>query len=241
MVNLPLYLSIKKCLQTLFPTACVLCRLKSQTHLALCSYCIQTLPKNLNGCTLCGVPLTKDLITNICGDCLLSDWSFEKSIMPYLYIDHIREMIIQLKFSYQLRNAAILGTLFANVLKTSALATPLPEVILPVPLHAKRVQDRGFNQSVEIGKTIAKLTGIPIDWRYCQRIKNTKSQSGLSKTERKENIRHAFSISLLKQYTHVALFDDVFTTGNTVDALAKVLKKAGVLQVDVWCMARAVR
>jgi ComF family protein len=127
--------------------------------------------------------------------------------------------------------------LFLHVyLKKKAL---LPEVIIPMPLHPSRTRERGFNQSVEMGKILSKKLNIPLDTKSCQRIKKTKVQRLLSKKARTENMRKAFSVALRSSYRHVVILDDVFTTGASIDSLAKQLKQAGILKIEVWCIARA--
>lgn len=114
----------------------------------------------------------------------------------------------------------------------------LPECIIPMPLHQKRLVERGFNQAVEISKIISKKIHVPIDYSLCHRTKYTPFQSGLSAKQRKLNLKNAFNISNTKSYQHVAIFDDVVTTGTSVDELAKKLKLSGVKIVEVWALAR---
>ena len=156
-------------------------------------------------------------------------------------------MVAQLKFHKQLINAHLLGQLLCQQIPHWYKDKTLPQVLIPVPLHPSRTRKRGFNQALEICKTISKLTHIPIDYKICRRIKKTQPQTTLHKDERKINLIDAFTIkqtdkkALAANYQHVAIVDDVFTTGGTVNALARALKKTGIKQVDVWCVARAKR
>jgi ComF family protein len=148
-------------------------------------------------------------------------------------------MITQLKFSRRLSAAYGLGTLFARRLPDNGYTpSTLPEVVLPMPLHGTRLRQRGYNQAYELSRGLAPY--IEINDQLCWRTKSTLAQSSLGKSARKVNMINAFSVSPhISAYKHVAIFDDVVTTGATVNALAGVLKEAGVEQVDIWCICRA--
>ena len=106
-------------------------------------------------------------------------------------------------------------------------------------MHKQRYKERGFNQSTEIAKTISKRLNIPIDTESCIRQRNTLHQIDLPAKQRHQNIKNAFAVKKNIAVDHVALLDDVMTTGSTVNELAKVLKKAGIMRVDIWVCARA--
>ncbi|WP_428357804.1 ComF family protein [Methyloprofundus sp.] len=112
-------------------------------------------------------------------------------------------------------------------------------MIIPVPLHPKRYRQRGFNQTLEIGKIISQQLFIPIDNRCCLHIKNTPHQISLSGKQRQKNIKNAFQLQSTPEAQHIAILDDVLTTGATANELAKELKITGVSRVDVWVCARA--
>lgn len=115
----------------------------------------------------------------------------------------------------------------------------LPEAIIPVPLHPQRYRERRFNQCIEIGLTLAKQLQLPLLVNHCIRHRNTPHQTELSKTQRLKNMRNAFSLVQPIPAKHVAILDDVMTTGSTLHELAAVLKKSGVRRVDAWVCARA--
>jgi ComF family protein len=100
------------------------------------------------------------------------------------------------------------------------------------------LRERGFNQALELARLIAAQLNIPVDYSLCQRDKATPFQSGLSARQRKRNLKNAFSMTKTVPYKHVAIFDDVVTTGTTVNELAKKLKQSGVQIVEVWAIAR---
>ncbi|WP_371744922.1 ComF family protein [Methylobacter sp. S3L5C] len=148
----------------------------------------------------------------------------------------MRHLITSLKFGAHYKNARLLGLLLAEHLKQT---TQRPDLILPVPLHKIRYQQRGFNQAIEIAKTVAKELKIPLDLNSCIKHRDTPHQTALTAKQRRKNIKNAFSIINPIHAQHIAILDDVMTTGSTAHELAYLLKKAGVDQVDVWVCARA--
>jgi ComF family protein len=114
----------------------------------------------------------------------------------------------------------------------------LPDLVIPVPLHPARLGERGFNQSLEIARLVTKRLELETDWRSVKRIRPTPPQTGLSEKERRRNLRAAFSISGDLRGRHVALLDDVITTGATLSELSRLLMRQGVERVDLWALAR---
>lgn len=172
----------------------------------------------------------------LCGRCLTKNPSFDETHAPFLYDDVMRFLITQLKFQQRYKHARLLGTLLANYL---AETTELAECIIPIPLHPKRYRQRGFNQSIEIARHLSNQLAIPLDLNSCVRQKDTPHQTGLPAKQRRKNIKNAFSVIKPLHYQHIAIVDDVMTTGATAEALAQALKRHGVSRVDVWVCARA--
>lgn len=114
-----------------------------------------------------------------------------------------------------------------------------PDAIVPVPLHPGRYRKRGFNQAVEIARTVSRRLDISLDLDSCRRIRATPAQAELPARQRRTNLRNAFSIDAAIEHRHVAVLDDVITTGATVKEMAAALHRAGVARVDVWACARA--
>ncbi len=148
----------------------------------------------------------------------------------------MRYLITQLKFSHQYKNARLLATLLGRHIAQTA---DLPDFILPVPLHINRYRQRGFNQSIELARHLSKLLGVPLDLTSCIRSRDTVHQTSLPAKQRRKNMRLAFCIKKRLDFQHVAIVDDVMTTGATASELALVLKQSGVSRVDVWVCARA--
>ena len=216
----------------IFPHACILCSQKTHREIDLCQACEGDLGVIENPCRNCGKSLPKD--TTICGQCLKQSPYFDKTIAALSYEIPTTKLITVLKFHHRLINAKILGTLLSKKLSSAEK----PDVIIPVPLHKKRLRKRGFNQSIEIAKPISKKLGIPIDCFSCQRIRHTEPQALIKAKHRRKNVRNAFQVNPNFKAHHVAIIDDVLTTGNTVNELARALKKAGVEKVSVWSAAR---
>ena len=114
-----------------------------------------------------------------------------------------------------------------------------PEYLIPVPLHRNRYRQRGFNQAIEIAQSLSRELAIPLNLNACVRLRDTPHQIDLSAKQRRKNMKHAFAARGLSTIRHVAIVDDVMTTGATASELAIALKNAGVDRVDVWVCARA--
>jgi ComF family protein len=172
----------------------------------------------------------------LCGRCLSSKPAFDETYAPFIHQGAIKHMIGALKFGAEYKNARLLGMLLADYIKQAA---EQPDLILPVPLHKTRYRQRGFNQAIEIGRTVAKELQIPLDLTSCKRHRDTPHQTELSAKKRRKNVKNAFSVIKPIDARHIAILDDVMTTGSTTHELAWALKKVGVSRVDVWVCARA--
>jgi ComF family protein len=116
---------------------------------------------------------------------------------------------------------------------------PKPDAIIPIPLHHSRLKERGYNQAAEIARPIARSLRIPCKVDYCLRIKQTAAQSLLSINERKHNVTRAFTLARPLPYKHIAVIDDIITTGNTVREFCRTLRQHTTgLRIDVWSVAR---
>lgn len=221
----------------LIPPTCILCGNAGFNSQDICQSCFTDLQKNIHCCYRCA-ELFEFVNTAplLCGHCISKSPAFDETYAPFIHLGIIRYLIAALKFNRQYKNARLLGYLLANYLQKNA---EIPEFIIAVPLHKQRFQERGFNQSIEIAKTVSKILNIPILTRACVRTRNTLHQTSLPAKQRHKNIKNAFVVRSLITARHVAILDDVMTTGATVNELAKVLKKAGVVKVDVWVCARA--
>ena len=217
----------------LFPATCMLCGSHGDSEIDLCNECRRDFSLNASCCIRCAIPLPEN---GLCGSCLKKPPSFDDCFSPYLYQAGIADLIGDFKFNTQLQAGRLLATLLGDaILKQQR---ELPDKLIPVPLHKHRLRQRGYNQSLELAKHLAKRFQLPIDNRSCVRTHYTESQSSLPKQKRKANVHQAFTVKEHFDATHVALLDDVVTTGSTVNELAKLLKLSGIEKVTVWSIAR---
>lgn len=224
----------------LFPSTCILCNALSDRKLDLCSACENDLPFLKNCCLRCAQSLPEG--QTICGVCLNNPLPVAvQTFALFNYQAPIKQLLLSLKFNNRLVNAKILGEMLANYLDDKYKNQDKPEVIIPVPLHPARLHERGYNQALELARLVAKKLKIPIDKCSAKRIKNTLAQALLPAKKRTQNIKQGFDIDKVRvmPYKHVAVVDDVITTGNTATELCKTLYRVGINKIDVWCVAKA--
>ena len=217
-----------------YPPRCLLCGGAGCGGRDLCAECLGELPHNPVACRLCGLPLTV-AEEGVCGKCLQHPPPLDGSVIPFRYASPLDHLLLGLKFSQQLTNARLLGGLMADAIV--ATGSPLPDIIVPIPLHNTRLRERGYNQALELARPIAKRLGVPLAQGLAVRAQETAAQSKLDKKERNRNIKGAFSVRG-KLPEHIAIVDDVVTTGSTVYELARVLRRGGAKRVVVWACAR---
>lgn len=226
--------------EIVYPPRCVLCGAPGFDDRDICACCYRELPWIESSCVQCAIPLADGSGSQLrCGNCLKKPPSFDHSLSLFSYEQNAVSLIRQLKFNQKLACSRLLGTMLAELIEKAG--TCLPDCVLPVPLHKKRLRQRGFNQSVELARAAVKQFDLKLDVRSVERMRDTQSQSGLDKKQRRKNIRDAFRLVRPVNAGHIAIVDDVVTTTSTVNELARVLKKAGVRRVDVWSIARAVQ
>ncbi len=214
--------------------ACTVCGGQAQGHLDMCSGCEADLPTHGCACVRCAEPLAR---AGVCGQCLQSPPAFDHAWSAFTYAAPVDTLLRGLKFHKRLYVARLLGQMMASKLSQTQY---LPALIIPVPLHSTRLQQRGFNQAQLLACEISKRLNLPMTLTLCQRSVATDAQMGMDKATRKRNLKGAFSLNRPVTAKRVVLVDDVMTTGSTLNALASVLKGAGVEEVGVWVCARAV-
>jgi ComF family protein len=220
-----------------FSPTCVLCGAAGVNDMDLCPGCLGDLPRNTHACARCALPLPASAPENsMCGACQRHPPLFDRCFAPYRYEGALPHLVTGLKFHARMHSARLLGKLLYDALMDTA--QPLPEMVIPVPLHRGRMRERGFNQALEIARVSERLLDVPLDDQSVERHAATSPQSGLDARKRRRNIRGAFIVKSQIRVRHVALLDDVVTTGSTVTELAKTLKRSGVECVDVWAVAR---
>jgi ComF family protein len=152
----------------------------------------------------------------------------------FVYGFPVERLLLRFKFHQDL--AA--GRLLSELLIERVQALPYPQAIVPVPLHRQRLRKRGYDQALELAKRVACATEVPLHAGALCRIRDTAPQSELGAKARYRNLRNAFTVKG-QLPAHVALLDDVMTTGATLYAAAAALRRAGVQRVDAWVCARA--
>ncbi len=231
---------LKKLEQWLFPFICCFCESYTNNNQDLCDICKSVLPWVSDRCFKCGLSLMPGVDSIDCQRCRELPPKFDRLCALFNYQPPITKLIMGLKFGKKLAYGRVMGELLAEQLESRWYQNlTLPEAIIPVPLHIDRFRKRGFNQALELLWPVHKKTNIPILVDTCVRIRKTTAQAQLDKSRRKRNLKSAFQIVKPILFEHVAIMDDVVTTGSTVNALTHMLKEAGVIMVDVWCICRA--
>ncbi len=221
------------------PPYCVLCGDRGQPpELDLCAGCAADLRRNRDPCPRCARPQPRGVPASMdCVACLRHPPPFDRAVVPYLYAYPLDRMIHAFKYQCSLSTGRVLGTLLGR--QVSDRSGPSPDLIVPVPLHPARHRERGFNQAFELARPVSAMLGIDVDIEVCRRVRETLDQTQLSARRRRANLRRAFAASEDIGASHVALIDDVMTTGSTCAELARTLKGAGVRTVEIWAVARA--
>jgi ComF family protein len=196
-------------------------------------------------CCLCSFPgASRDL--DLCDHCQAAlpwDDTAGPELAALRYEHPVDELVRQLKYQGVIANARVFGALLAGVVRARGVA--LPRLLVPVPLHPARFRERGFNQAAAIARFAGRLLEIPVAGYAMRRMRDTPSQTLLGVVERHRNVSGAFELRggraqrRLIDAGHVAVVDDVTTTGSTLTELRTTLLAAGVARVDGWAVARA--
>lgn len=236
---------LRPLLDLIFPPLCHACGefIPAAGDLHLCPSCRQeadTLVSPL--CSRCGIPfLTEKGIDHTCGDCIADPPPFDAARAAVPFQDPIKGLIHRFKYEHRVQLRRPLALLTAELLAPFA-AEFAPDLIVPVPLHVRRLRSRGFNQALLIAELLSKKWDIPLSRRGLRRIRWTEPQITLSAAEREKNVKGAFQVRKPPEIAgrRVLLVDDVYTTGSTVAECCRTLKKAGADKVFVVTVARAV-
>ncbi len=231
------YRWINNAQQLLYPPLCLLCGSANTADRDICNACLAELPHNINCCSICALPLDQHTLDRpVCGRCLRLTPVFDRCHTAFSYLFPISSMISEFKFAGKLQHGRLLTNLLISHIESSRL--DLPELIIPVPLHRSRLLERGFNQAIELARPVGHHFNIPVDIASCIRTRATEAQTTLDKNRRRKNIRGAFTVTQRFKHSHVAVLDDVVTTGGTVGEMARILKREGIQRVDIWALAR---
>ncbi len=230
-------------LNLLFPPQCLNCDALVPTHGTLCMECwnqIQFITDPL--CSCCGLPFEYKMGEDVlCGECMRERPAYSRGRAAFKYDEHSRQLILRLKYQDQAWLATIYGKWLMAAGKELVAAS---DVIIPVPLHYWRFVGRRYNQSALLASALAKTSNLPILSDALRRTRRTTPQTGLTRKQRADNVRGAFTIN--SRYADslkgksVLLIDDVMTTGSTINVCTKTLLKAGAQQVNILTLARTV-
>ena len=238
-----------KLIDLIYPPRCHICQeflwqegvKKDQEELPFCQTCFNDFYEITSPiCPICGRPFVSGIEEDhICESCLRK-WPFYNALVaPYLYDGALMAAIHQFKYAGKIYLANSLGRLLCLFAK-EWLKEMEDCLMLPVPLHPKRLRERGFNQSLLLARFLTDVFDTELDFLSLRRIRYTRPQTGLQRDERRKNVRRAFELKdphVAKGRT-VILVDDVATTGNTLNECARTLKRAGAKEIFCLVLAR---
>ena len=219
-----------------FGGTCFLCRgraSRSSREGLLCEACDADLPRlSAPACPRCALGSPGEAV---CGRCLADPPAYDATYAALAYRFPVDVLIHALKFRGELALAPLLGGLLAECARAGWPA----DAIVPVPLSAARLRERGYNQAMEIARPVGEVLRVPVEARLCERTRDTPAQTELVWAERARNVRGAFRCSAPLDGAVIAVVDDVMTTGATLAEIAKALKAAGAARVFNIVAARA--
>lgn len=232
----------QKLIDLIYPPRCQICRkfIGSEAEEAepsgcFCEECLSSFtPLNSPYCPICGRSFSQGISENhVCETCLRKKPFFERASTPYLYEGGLMEAIHQFKYGGKNYLADSLGPLLKQFAGQKLPAGLAQGLVMPIPLHPKRLRERGFNQSLLLARYVAELPGLELDYLSLRRVRYTQPQTGLKGDERRKNVRRAFKIEDKTKIKGrvIILVDDVLTTGSTLNECARILKRAGAWQV----------
>lgn len=215
----------------------------ARSEIGICDPCLSAVEPMGRSCNTCASPINSSQIAqsqpdvdSSCGQCLQNPPVFQRVITATRYKFPVDKALSELKFNKQLHFARSLSHVLERRVRLSYDNAPYPDALVAIPLHPKRLSERGFNQSDLVTKHLANALSIPHN-NALARVKDTPHQIGLSEKQRRKNLNNAFRLQKPLP-RHIALIDDVVTTGSTVSEAAKLCLQNGVEQVDVWCLAK---
>lgn len=227
----------------IFPPSCAACGkllVHERTGDLLCRQCLAGIePVGSPVCTVCGIPFVSSAgQDHICGRCMKNRPCFHSSRSLFIYSGTVRKLIHRTKFHGDGYAMKALCRISARAMKTAEL--PQVDMIIPVPLHVSRLRARGFNQAASMAKRLFPAKTVNVD--LLSRIRLTVPQMNLSASERHANVKGAFGVVHGQAGgKRLLVFDDIFTTGSTVDSAVQALERSGARRVDVFTLARTLR
>ncbi len=189
-----------------------------------------------DGCPRCAEIATQG---QLCGACLADAPAFDHTVAAYRYAFPLDRLVQSLKFNANLALAAMLSDALAGAIRNAqAAGAPRPDLVVALPLARGRLAARGFNQSALLAGGVARQLDLAYSAHGLLKVRETVPQAGLNRAARLKNVRGTFAGDASLAGRHVALVDDVMTTGATLSEAAKTLKKCGASAVSAWVVAR---
>lgn len=221
---------------SLVPSSCLLCSGYVRGLKPLCHGCECDLPWNRHACLRCAMPLP---VGRVCATCLQMPPVFEQAFCAFRYEEPVAGLLNRYKHSGKLACGHWLAHNLADAITHhyQAERLSLPDCVLPVPLHWRRLRSRGFDQGLEIARVLARRLALPLSMSL-RRQRATSSQQALNREQRQQNLAGAFVLQGQLPGRRVALVDDVLTTGSTASEVTALLQDAGMREVHVWAIAR---
>lgn len=217
------------------PGLCWLCRMPLRcSHWGVCSGCTRAVRGREKVCPLCGLPAGQ--VNVACGRCLQNPPPWQRLVAVSRYAPPLSPLVHQFKFFPRPEIARALARLL--LLAVRETGTPAPDMLLSVPLHARRKWRRGFNQSDLLCRPLARWLGCSYSPLALSRLRATAVQHHLSARRRTQNVKNAFRLELPVAGRHIVVVDDVVTTGSTVAEISRLLLRSGAATVQVWCLCR---
>ncbi|KAB7624489.1 ComF family protein [Alkalilimnicola sp. S0819] len=219
------------------PQPCRLCHAPT-VDAGLCQDCANELPRLRDGCPLCAEPDCGGLD---CARCQAQAPPVSRCLAAGPYAPPLDGWIKRLKFHADLPAGALLASLLSARLAPRLNHSTPPQALVPIPLHPRRLRQRGYNQALELSRGLGRRLGLPLRPALLRRVRDTVTQSRLPARRRAGNLHDAFRADVAATGLRLALVDDVMTTGETAYAAARALRQAGAAEVELWVVARAGR
>jgi len=219
-------------LEWLYPGRCVLCL--DPTPTGICEHCASDLPRPGPSCPSCAEPLP---FAGDCPSCQRRPPTLDAVWTPFVYAWPLSHLLLAYKGGGRPQLSRPIGFLLTDHLPRTA--TDGVDRVIPVPLHDRRLVQRGFNQSEELARALCRQRGLHLDTQSIARVIATPSQQGLNRRARRANLRGAFAAATDLSGQRVLLLDDVMTTGTTLNELARAVRRAGAARVTAVALARA--